>query len=227
MPEDNGGNVAVMNSLETLLTRSQAFVEHLLSMLARVEDWDERPRPVACMGSCQLSLEHSQAVSVLFATELPNAACVALRAQYEAVLRAAWLLYCASPAEVNRLLQPLNAETEQGAKNLPLTQKMLESLQARMEEEPGIRGVVAPLTEFHGVLWKALNSFAHAGIHPLHRTEYGFPEQLVLDTVRNSNGLAHFAARLMVRTGVPGELHQAVDRAWTGFEDCLPAVRSV
>lgn len=86
MPEDNGGNVAVMDALETLLTRSQAFVEHLLSMLARVEDWDDSPRPAACMGSCQLSLEHSQAVSVLFATELPNAACVALRAQYEAVL---------------------------------------------------------------------------------------------------------------------------------------------
>jgi hypothetical protein len=209
-----------MSSLEALLKRSQAFVEHLLAMLARVEDWDQSQRPVACAGSCQLSLEHGQAVSVLFASGLPNAACVSLRAQYEAVLRAAWLLYCASPDEVNRLLQPLNLESEQGAKNMPGALKMLETLQAHLSAEPGLRGLVEPLTGAHTVLWKALNSFAHAGIHALHRVEYGFPEPLVMDAVRNSNGLSHFAARLLVRTGMPTELH-----SWMGFEDCLPSVR--
>ena len=215
----------MMNALETLLERSQAFAEHLLVMLSRVEDWDEAPRPAACAGSCQLSVEHAQAVCVLFASGLPNAACVALRAQYEAVLRAAWLLYCASPDEVNRLLQPLNLETEQGAKNLPGAQKMLGALQERLQADPGLKGLVVPLAEAHAVLWKALNSFAHAGIHALHRVEYGVPEPPVADTVRNSNVLAHFAARLMVRTGVPTELHSAVDRAWMGIEDCLPSVR--
>lgn len=135
-----------MSSLDALLERSQAFVEHLLAMLARVEGCDESPRPVACAGSCELSLEHAQAVSVLFASGLPNAACVSLRAQYEVVLRAAWLLYCASPDEVNRLLQPPNLETEQGAKNLPGALKMLEALQARLSAEPGLRGLVEPLT---------------------------------------------------------------------------------
>lgn len=214
-----------MSPLEALLQRSQAFVQHLLVALSRVEHWDERPRQLACGNSCQLSLEHSQAVSVLFATGLPNAACVAMRAQYEAVLRAAWLLYCATPDEVNRLLQPLTLETEQGAKNLPGALKMLGALQARLADEPGLKGLVQPLTEAHSVLWKALNSFAHAGIHALHRSEFGFPEALVMDTVKNSNVLAHFAARLMVRTGVPVELHRVVDRAWQGFEDCLPPIR--
>jgi hypothetical protein len=214
-----------MSQLETLLTRSQAFVEHLFVMLARVEAWDDRPRASACASSCELSVEHCQAVYVLFASGLPSAACVAMRAQYEAVLRAAWLQHCATSDEVNRLLQPLTLETEQGAKNLPGALKMLQSLQARLEVEPGIKGLVQPLTEAHAVLWKALNSFAHAGIHALHRTEFGFPEPLVMDTVKNANGLAHFAARLMVRTGVPVDLHHIVDRAWQGFEDCFPPVR--
>jgi hypothetical protein len=216
-----------MSQLETLLTRSQTFVEHLFSMLGRVEEWDGRPSAAACASSCELSIEHCQAVYVLFASDLPNAACVAMRAQYEAVLRAAWLQHCATPDEVNRLLQPLTLETEQGAKNLPGALKMLSALQGRLEVEPGIKGLVQPLTEAHAVLWKSLNSFAHAGIHALHRTEFGFPEALVIDTVKNSNVLSHFAARLMVRTGVPVELHHAVDRAWQGFEDCLPPVRAM
>ena len=90
-------------------------------------------------------------------------------------------------------------------------------MQERLAVEPGIKGLVQPLTEAHAVLWKSLNSFAHAGIHALHRTEFGFPEPLVMDTVKNSNVLAHFAARLMVRTGVPVELHHAVDRARQGL----------
>ena len=133
--------------------------------------------------------------------------------------------HCAALDEVNRLLQPLTLETEQGAKNLPGALKMLSELQGRLEVEPGTEGLVQPLTEARAVLWKSLNSFAHAGIHALHRTEFGFPEALVMDTVKNSNVLAHFAARLLARTGVPVELHHAVDRAWQGFEDCLPPVR--
>ena len=88
-------------------------------MLGRVDEWDGRPRATACASSCELSIEHCQAVYVLFASGLPNAACVAMRAQYDAVLRAAWLQHSATPDEVNRLLQPLTLETEQGAKNLP------------------------------------------------------------------------------------------------------------
>lgn len=214
-----------MSSIETLLTRSQAFVEHLFSLLGQVEEWDSRPRAAACASSCELSSEHGQAVYVLFASGLPNAACVAMRAQYEAVLRAAWLQHCASPDEVNRLLQPLTLESEQGAKNLPGPQKMLGALQSRLADEPGLKGLVQPLTEAHTVLWKALNSFAHAGIHALHRTEYGFPEPLVKDAIKNSNVLAHFSARLMVRTAEPVELHHVVDRAWQGFEDCLPTIQ--
>lgn len=214
-----------MSQLDTLLERSDAFLEHLLGMLDKVEDWSEGPRTTACLASCEVSIEHGQAVRLLFAAGFPNAACVAMRAQYEAVLRAAWLQNCASKDEVNRLLQPLNPETEQAAKNLAGAREMLVALQARLLHEPGLRGLVAPLVEAHSVLWKALNSFAHAGIHALHRSEYGFDKSLVLGAVRNSNLLTHFGARLTVRAGAPVELHHEVDRAWLRFEDCLPDLK--
>jgi hypothetical protein len=213
------------SELHALLTRSQDFVEHLFGLLAQVQDWDGSPRAAACGLSAELSLEHGQAVAVLFATGLPNAACVTLRAQYEAVLRSAWLLYCANDDQVNRLLQPLTLEAEQGAKNLPGALQMLEALKKREQEVPGLKGLVAPLAVAHDVLWKALNSFAHAGIHALHRTDRGFPQGLVMDVVRNANALSHFAARLKVRTGLSVHLHHEVDRAWMGHQDCLPVVR--
>lgn len=62
----------------------------------------------------------------------------------------------------------LRVETEQGAKNVPGALKMLSSLQLRLQEDAGLKGLVVPLTEAHAVLWEALNSFAHAGIHALH-----------------------------------------------------------
>ena len=77
---------------------------------------------------------------MLLASGLPNAACGALRAQYEVVLRAAWLLYCARPDEVNRLLQPLNLKTEQQSNNVLGTLKMLAGLQVRLKDDPGSKG---------------------------------------------------------------------------------------
>jgi len=38
--------------------------------------------------------------------------------------------------------------------------------------------------------WKALNSYAHAGIHPIRRQHDGYPVQLLHDVLRNANGMA-------------------------------------
>lgn len=216
-----------METLAASVSRSQEFHEHLLGLLARVDAWDDSRRPAACALSCETSLEHARAVGVLVATELGQSAVVALRAQYEAVVRAAWLLYSASEADVNRLLQPLNPTTEQEAKNIATPLAMLEALAKAEAKDPGLRGLVRPLTEAHAVLWRGMTSFAHIGLHALHRQDKGFPAQLAIDLMRNSNLFALFAARLLVRTGVPAQLHHEIDRAFESFEDCLPTIRAV
>ncbi len=85
-------------------------------------------------------------------------------------------------------------------------------------------GLVKPLQQFSGVSWKALNSFVHAGLHPLHRLDDGFPIQLAQQLVRNSNGLLHMSYRLLATLAGRPDLMDTVTRLWPLFTDCLPAM---
>jgi hypothetical protein len=84
-------------------------------------------------------------------------------------------------------------------------------------------GLVIPLVEIRENQWKAMNSFVHGGIHPLQRSD-GFPVQLAAQVVRNSNGIAHIACRLLIRLATDLDAASAaeVERAYLGFEDCVP-----
>jgi hypothetical protein len=59
-------------------------------------------------------------------------------------------------------------------------------------------GLVIPLEEIRENQWKAMNSLVHGGIHPLQRMD-AFPVELAAQVVRNSNGIAHIACRLLMR----------------------------
>ena len=96
-----------------------------------------------------------------FAVGALNSGAAVLRLQYEALLRASWLLFAASPAHINKLARTLDLEAEQGAKNLPGYMEMLEAVVKKSPE-----GLAAPLAEFNQYSRHALNSFVHSGIHP-------------------------------------------------------------
>ena len=84
-------------------------------------------------------------------------------------------------------------------------------------------GLVVPLEEIRVNQWKAMNSFIHGGIHPLQRTD-GFPVELAVQVVRNSNGISHIACRLLARLASTADVATAaeMERAYIGFEDCVP-----
>lgn len=206
-----------------LLERSDAFMEHLTSLLQRVPSLRDDARGLAGRRAAHLALEHGAAVRILFGTGAPNAACALLRSQYEAALRGAWALYAASNEKVDKLNRPLDLDSEQAAKNLDGPEKMLDALKARAGFNQQLLGLVIPLVEIRENQWKAMNSFVHGGIHPLQRTE-GFPLQLAAQVVRNSNGISHIACRLVIRLAiqVDATLAAQTERAYVGFEDCVP-----
>jgi len=206
-----------------LLERSDAFMEHLVSLLQRVPGLRDDARGLAGRRAAQLALEHGAAVRVLFSAGAPNAACALLRSQYEAALRGAWALYAASNEKIDKLNRPLDLDSEQAAKNLDGPEKMLDALKARAGFNQQLMGLVIPLVEIRENQWKAMNSFVHGGIHPLQRTD-GFPVQLAAQVVRNSNGITHIACRLLMRlaTHVDTATAAETERAYLGFEDCVP-----
>lgn len=210
-----------MEQFEQLLTVSDSFAEHLQSLTQRFGALHQDAE--VCAAACELSLEHAFSLRVLLAHAAANSACALLRSQYESLLRAAWVLYCATPAERTRAGAALSPEGGRRAQGLAGAKEMLEDLVKAAEADSRLTGLVLPLQEIHANSWKAMNSFVHAGLHPLHRSREGFPVQLADQVVRNSNGMMHMAVRLLYRLSVgPTVSASEVERAYRGFELCLP-----
>jgi hypothetical protein len=167
--------------------------------------------------ACSLSLEYWLATcSVLRAGLLPSAAIIH-RAQFEALLRSIWILYVASEAQVRRLDAPLTTETEQGAKNLPQVSEMMADL-STMAPQPAYDA----LHRFKDNSWKALNSYAHAGIHPVRRHVEGYPIPLVEAVVKNSNGLAVLGAMQAAALSGVQSLQKDILNLAAQYPDCMP-----
>lgn len=213
-----------MDELEQLLARSHQFSEMLVSHLDSADGFAGGPRAEAAAAAAELSFEHAHAMRVLLEVGTPNSAAVLLRSQYEALLRAAWLMYAASEPHMEKVSTTLTAESGAKAKNAKGAEDMLKELEALLVATPALRGLVLPLREIRDVSWTAMNSFAHGGLHPLTRTREGFPLKLAADLIKNSNGMFHMAARLLARLTPSADIVTRVETAFAGFEDCLPVV---
>lgn len=174
-------NISIFVETERLATDLAPFLMMPL--------YDEDPRTVVSAIACSIAMEHwSATVALLQAGLLPSAA-VVHRSQFEALLRSVWALYAASDEHLLKLAEPLTLETEQGAKNLPQTADMMSAVGRK-----GPAAAYDALNRFKDNSWKALNSYAHAGIHPIKRHAEGYPPKLIADLVRNANGLAVLGA---------------------------------
>lgn len=213
-----------MDALAGLLTRSQEWAEHLWTALDSADAIAAGPRPEAVAAAVELSFEHAHALRLLLEVGTPNSAVVLLRAQYESLLRGAWLMYAASDAQLEKVSASLTAESGAAAKNVRGAEEMLKELERLLVETPGLLGLVLPLREIRDNSWAAMNSFVHGGLHPLDRTRKGFPVKLAADVLKNSNGMLHMAARLLARLTPSLALVGHVEAALGAFKDCLPVV---
>ena len=170
--------------------------------------------------ACDLCVEHARTLRAAFALGSPNSGSAVLRLQYEALLRAAWLMFAATPAQIERLAKTLDLESEQAAKNLP---GYLEMLNAVGKVAP--EALAAPLAEFNQYSRHALNSFVHSGIHALHRVRHGYPLELALTVVRFSNAIMHFAYRLLATLSGSQQRMDRVTRIYVDFRDCVPMAK--
>lgn len=156
-----------------------------LRALIDVPLFDDSLRIKTSHVACSLSLEHWESVRVLLHSGLLPSAAVVHRAQFEALTRSIWLLYAASDESLSKLGATLSLESEQAAKNMPQVIEMMQSLAKKAPPQ-----AYDALSRFKENSWKALNSYVHAGIHPIKRHGDGYPVQLICDALRNANGLA-------------------------------------
>lgn len=203
-------------TLEEMLTRSADLQAEILRLL---EDVPTHPgeRFEASMIACGVALEHAQALRILFEHGSPTTAMSALRLQFEALTRAMWMLYAASDLAIQKLMAPLTEESARVANKLPQVGEMIEAI---VKKAPV--GASSMLIQFKDISWSAMNSYVHSGIHPLRRHLEGYPTQLVLQVLRNSNGL-------MTMTGMLAAILTGNDCCinpmrviQTQFKDCVP-----
>ncbi len=195
---------------------TEEFSEKLFQLID-LPLFNDSSRLVVSDVACTMSLEHFVAtLSLLKSGMLPSAAIVH-RAQFEALLRSIWILYAASEEQLSKLSAKLTAETEQNAKNLPQTSDMMVAVNKK-----GPPQAYEALNRFKENSWKALNSYAHAGIHSIKRHEEGYPIQLIESVARNANGLAILSAmQAAVLSGVQPLQREIVNLA-TCYPDCMP-----
>jgi hypothetical protein len=171
-----------------------------------------------CDVACSLSLEHWHSARALLRTGLLPSALVVHRAQFEALTRSIWLTYAASDEQISKLTADLSLESEQGAKNMPQIAQMMQAL-----EKSGPQQAYDALARFKDNSWKALNSYAHAGIHPIRRHHDGYPLNLVHDVLRNTNGLAVMSCMQAVVLSGQQPLQRTLLKLADKRSACMPA----
>lgn len=100
---------------------------------------------------------------------------------------------------------------------------MLKELENSMQSP---KPIIKQLQEYKEFSWKALNSYAHGGLHPLSRTIAGYPVQLIVDVIRNSNAIVALVAQLASILTEDANSMAAVRTLHTDFSDCLPVLGS-
>ncbi|WP_368206568.1 hypothetical protein [Aeromonas sp. s5] len=166
---------------------------------------------------CSLAFEHAESAKMLISAGNLTSATGLVRLQYEALVRAMWLLYAATDTDVLKLTSELTQETADKANRLPMLSEMLAKLQGKAPQEP-----LDMLREFKEYSWKPLSSFIHGGIHAIHRHSKGYPPPLLAQTVRISNGVSIMVGMLLVILHGGGEQVGKIPLIQREFADCLP-----
>lgn len=170
---------------------------------------------------CSIAFEHAESAKMLISGGNLTSATGLVRLQYEALVRAMWLLYVASDTAVSKLTSELTQEAANKANRLPMLSEMLEKLQGKAPQEP-----VNMLLEFKEYSWKPLSSFIHGGIHAIHRHSKGYPLPLLEQMVRISNGVSVMVGMLLVILHGGGAQRGKMPLIQREFADCLPDTKS-
>lgn len=186
--------------LSKTLGRSIELHQSAHSLIDAFEPYPELRFEIAFQSGL-LSMEHATAAMLLMQSDMPAPAIALLRPQYESLVRGVWLMFAATEPQVEKLALPLTEETAKRGDDLPMLADMLKQLE-KVEQTP--KHLVVQLKSYKDIAWRALNSYAHGGMHPLSRYVTGYPPKLVRDSLCNSNGILMMATQLLcILTGNP------------------------
>lgn len=172
---------------------------------------------MACRVLCGVAFEHAESAKLLIVAGNFTSAVSLLRLQYEALVRAMWLLYAASDESVEKLAGELTHEGAKRAEKLPMLSEMLAQLEGKAPKQ-----AIDMLLEFKQYSWKPLSSFVHGGIHAITRHSKGYPIGLLEQALKASNGVSMMLGMLLVILSGDNTQQGKISGIQVEFSDCLP-----
>jgi hypothetical protein len=204
--------------INRIIERTRLLHEEVASHFSRITP-AEGARNFIAFRAALLSFEFAAGSLLLNSHDLSAPAYALLRSQYESLVRGIWLLHSASEAWVEKLANPLTRENADRANEGLGLSEMLKQLENGLTSP---KPIVAQLREYKEVSWKAMSSYTHGGLHPLSRTMTGFPAQLSVNVIRNSNAIVHLTCQLgAILTGDQRSMDR-VRKLTIDYADCLP-----
>lgn len=199
-----------------MLKRS-AELEKVLTDLLKITYLDNSARAESSNIMCSVSFEHAESAKILLATRNFTSALGLLRMQYESLVRAMWLYYAASDIAVSKLMASLTNESAKRANKLPMLSEMLKKLEGKAPQV-----ALDQLLEFKEYSWKPLSSYVHGGIHAINRHSVGYPEPLLIQALKASNGVSLMVGMLLVILAKDGRNAGLIPKIQFEYMDCLP-----
>lgn len=213
---------------EELFERSLRMIAELKSEIIQSDIIDCGPRLELVEQCIYISFEHGIGVNVLLVAGLPTQAMILLRSQFEAVVRAYWLLFIATNHQVSKLNFSYTFEEQFESDTCLGLRKMLEQLiKADLEAKPAIDH----LCLFEKYHLKQLHSLVHTGKQSFTRDVMGYADEMLLILMRQSNNLITIAAQIMLKHTIPEKqkfIHTLIEKYRHCFyldEDVDPAVK--
>jgi len=185
-----------------------------------VGELEENPmdlRATVTMEALLVAEQHGRALRELLSLDLQVSAMGMMRLQYEAVLRAIWLLFAASDDEVRALAAPLTPRTLKSANSLGMAGELLGDI----EKSQAPADLKRSMREFRTSLWDVMNSYVHAGLFALRRHDAHLEHELAT-MLRMSNGLANVTCGLLTIVGHRPERQANINVVCLTFPECMP-----
>ncbi|WP_257229293.1 MULTISPECIES: hypothetical protein [unclassified Acinetobacter] len=143
---------------------------------------------------CELSMEHGEAILQILESRQDISALALFRIQFEAVVRAYWLLMVASNIEIQKFEIQREEELLQNVK-IPTVAEMITKLENVVE----IKHIVEMFKEFKFYSLKHLHSIVHTGRNSLIQRKAGLADAQRIIIVKQVNGFIIMAAQILLR----------------------------
>lgn len=132
--------------IEQLFGLSTQMILELKQEIINSDIIDCGPRLDLVEQCIYISFEHGLGVSGLLSSNLPTQAMILLRSQFEAVVRAYWLLFLASNHQISKLQFSYTFEEQFESDTCPMISEMLDKLgAANLPAQPIILVAIHPL----------------------------------------------------------------------------------